>query len=77
MEEIAAYVNKLAAEGQYDPRVDQLPYHTEPPPTKVEGFSGLERLRRTVEIFSDWSRRLQTRFLESEMQVPDELIGKN
>jgi hypothetical protein len=26
---------------------------TEPPPTKVEGFSGLERLRRTVEIFSD------------------------
>jgi hypothetical protein len=25
---------------------------TEPPPTKVEGFSGLERLRRTVEIFS-------------------------
>jgi len=53
MEEIAAYVNKLAAEGQYDPRVDQLPYHTEPPPTKVEGFSGLERLRRTVEIFSD------------------------
>ena len=40
MEEIAAYVNKLAAEGQYDPGVDQLPYH-------------------------------------SEMQVPDELIGKN
>jgi len=28
-------------------------YETEPPPTKVEGFSGLERLRRTVEIFSD------------------------
>jgi hypothetical protein len=26
---------------------------SEPPPTKVEGFSGLERLRRTVEIFSD------------------------
>ena len=26
---------------------------TEPPLTKVEGFSGLERLRRTVEIFSD------------------------
>jgi hypothetical protein len=26
---------------------------TEPPPTKVEGFSGLERLRRTVEIFFD------------------------
>jgi hypothetical protein len=26
---------------------------TESPPTKVEGFSGLERLRRTVEIFSD------------------------
>jgi len=24
---------------------------TEPPPTKVEGFSGLERLRRTVESF--------------------------
>ena len=24
---------------------------TEPPPTKVEGFSGLERLRRTVGAF--------------------------
>jgi hypothetical protein len=24
---------------------------TEPPPTKVEGFSGLERLRRTVGSF--------------------------
>jgi len=24
---------------------------TEPPPTKVEGFSGLERLRRTLESF--------------------------
>jgi hypothetical protein len=29
------------------------PQQTEPPPTKFEGFSGLERLRRTVEIFSD------------------------
>jgi len=27
--------------------------YTEPPPTKVEGFSGLGRLRRKVEIFSD------------------------
>ena len=26
---------------------------TEPPPTKVEGFSVFERLRRTVEFFSD------------------------
>jgi hypothetical protein len=26
-------------------------YETEPPPTKVEGFSGLERLRRTVGSF--------------------------
>jgi len=26
---------------------------TEPPPTKVEGFSVLEHLRCTVEIFSD------------------------
>lgn len=25
--------------------------NTEPPPTKVEGFSGLERLRRTVGSF--------------------------
>jgi len=25
----------------------------EPPPTKVEGFSVFERLRRTVEVFSD------------------------
>ena len=31
---------------------------TEPPPTKVEGFSVLEHLRCTVEIFSDLSRRL-------------------
>jgi hypothetical protein len=26
-------------------------FETEPPPTKVEGFSGLERLRRTVGSF--------------------------
>jgi DNA-binding HxlR family transcriptional regulator len=32
---------------------DKMELLTEPPPTKVEGFSGLERLRRTVEIFSD------------------------
>ena len=29
------------------------PRKTEPPPTKVEGFSVFERLRRTVEFFSD------------------------
>ena len=26
-------------------------FENEPPPTKVEGFSGLERLRRTVGFF--------------------------
>ena len=29
----------------------ELDFRTEPPPTKVEGFSGLERLRRTVGSF--------------------------
>ncbi len=30
MEEIAIHVNKAIAEGSYTPRVDRLPYHTEP-----------------------------------------------
>ena len=30
MEEIAIHVNKVTAEGIYTPRVDRLPYHTEP-----------------------------------------------
>ena len=33
------------------PRYSNQQPETEPPPTKVEGFSGLERLRRTVESF--------------------------
>jgi len=31
--------------------ISEFWYKTEPPPTKVEGFSGLERLRRTVGSF--------------------------
>ena len=30
MEEIAAHVNTVTAEGSYAPRVDKLPYHSEP-----------------------------------------------
>jgi hypothetical protein len=36
---------------QYLWRRSHLPIGTEPPPTKVEGISGLERLRRTVGPF--------------------------
>ncbi len=30
LEEIATHVNKITAEGTYEPRIDQLPYHSEP-----------------------------------------------
>lgn len=30
LEEIAAHVSKVRASGEYTPRVDQLPYYTQP-----------------------------------------------
>ena len=41
-ETLVERLNRILAEQSTD---------TEPPPTKVEGFSGLERLRRTVGSF--------------------------
>ena len=53
------YTERLALAG-IEPSVgsvgdscDNTPLGTEPPPTKVEGFSVLEHLRCTVDIFSD------------------------
>ena len=45
---ISAPISSLAAAVEASGTTE---WETEPPPTKVEGFSGLERLRRTVGSF--------------------------